>query len=85
MAKRTRSKSFFVDRELREDASYERFEAEIREKFNKMEKKRKFCRTKPLKQVEQKFQVELVKLKNVCRLGKIVYRLTSIAHLIFIF
>lgn len=41
---------FFVDRDLKEDASFESLEAEVKEKYKKMEKKRKFCGTKPLEQ-----------------------------------
>lgn len=65
MAKRTRSKSFFVDRALMEDSSFERFQEEVQEKYKKMEKKRKFCGTKPLKRLAEKLKIERVELKNV--------------------
>lgn len=66
MAKRTRSKSFFVSREPK-NASFESFKGEVKNRYEKMEQKRKFCGTKPLKRGQQKFEVEFVELKNVCR------------------
>lgn len=65
MDRHTRSKSFFADKDLKENPTFEKFRNEIERKFNQLAKKRKFCRTKPLKQSAEKFQVEHIKLKNV--------------------
>lgn len=56
MAKRTRSKSFFVDNDLKENPTFEKFEDEIKKKHEQMERKRKFSGTTPLKQVEKKIR-----------------------------
>lgn len=75
MAKRTRSKSFFVDRDLMQDASFENFEVEVQKKYEKMEKKRKFCGTKPLKRLVEKFKIDRVELKDVSGFYSVVFEI----------
>lgn len=62
---RTRSKSFFADKNVKESATLEKLHEEMKKKFRKLVKKRKFCGTKPLKQLGKKFTVEDIELKNV--------------------
>lgn len=66
MGKRnTRSKSFFVNRKLKEDPKFKSFEEEVEQKHKKMQKKRKFCGTMPLQRKGGKYEVEHVQLKSV--------------------
>lgn len=65
MAKRTRSKSFFVDLDLKANASFESLHEGVQQTYQKMQKKRRFCGTKPLKRESEKSEFGPVKLKSV--------------------
>lgn len=67
MARRTRSKSFFINNDLKENPSFEKFDEEIKKKYKQMDQKRKFTGTTPLKHFGKPFQIERVELKKVCR------------------
>lgn len=65
MSKRTRSMSFFVDRDLKENPDFEKFQKEMQQKCKQLKQKRKFTGTLPLKKKETKFQIDHIKLKSV--------------------